>query len=65
MISAIEVIRFRDYPIVDAPSAASLCHSGGVEDHLKEASVREVSTIALDLAKNVFQRHMGRIRLAA
>jgi transposase len=37
---------------------ASLCHSGGVEKHhLREASMGEVGTIGLDLAKNVFQVH--------
>src|SRR5215469_12505710 len=34
-----------------------MCQSGGVEDHLKEASMGEVSAIGLDLAKNVFQAH--------
>jgi transposase len=34
-----------------------MCQSGGVEDHLKEASMGEVSAIGLDLAKNVFQVH--------
>jgi transposase len=29
----------------------------GVEGHQKEASVTEVTTIGLDLAKNVFQAH--------
>jgi hypothetical protein len=31
--------------------------SGGVVSHSKEASVTQVSTIGLDLAKNVFQAH--------
>src|SRR5919202_5976660 len=34
-----------------------MCHSGGVEHHLREASMGEVSIIGLDLAKNVFQAH--------
>jgi transposase len=42
---------------VDAPPTASLCQSGGVESHSREASMRKVSTIGLDLAKNVFQAH--------
>ncbi len=46
---------------VDAPcSAASQCHSvAGVEpSHVgEEASVEEITTIGLDLAKNVFQVH--------
>jgi transposase len=36
---------------------ASMCQGGGVEDHLREASVEEVRTIGLDLAKHVFQAH--------
>jgi transposase len=34
-----------------------MCHSGGVEHHLKEASVSEVTTIGLDIAKHVFHAH--------
>jgi transposase len=34
-----------------------MCQDGGVENHRREASVTEVSTIGLDLAKNVFQAH--------
>jgi hypothetical protein len=34
-----------------------MCQSGSVEDHLREASVRNVSIIGLDSAKNVFQAH--------
>src|SRR5918912_1090423 len=34
-----------------------MCQSGGVEHHLREASMGEVSIIGLDLAKNVFQVH--------
>jgi len=33
---------------------ASMCQSGGVEYHLREASVSEVITIGLDIAKHVF-----------
>jgi transposase len=36
---------------------APMCHSGGVEHHLREASLEEVSTIGVDLAKSVFQVH--------
>src|SRR3954467_15104494 len=39
------------------PPTASTCQSGGVEHHSREASVGEVSTIGLDLAKLVFQAH--------
>jgi transposase len=34
-----------------------MCQNGDVDHHLKEASVKEVSIIGLDLAKNVFQAH--------
>ena len=34
-----------------------MCQSGGVVNHPREASVTEVSTIGLDLAKNVFSLH--------
>jgi transposase len=34
-----------------------MCHSSGVEHHLEEASLEEVTTIGLDLAKLVFQAH--------
>jgi transposase len=34
-----------------------MCHSGGVEAPLKEASVSEVTTIGLDIAKSVFHAH--------
>jgi hypothetical protein len=47
---------------VDAPPTALVCHSGGVEEnHLREASMGEVSTIGLDLAKNVFVRPASRV----
>ena len=36
---------------------ASMCQSGGVEHHLREASVSEVITIGLDIAKYVFHVH--------
>src|SRR3954466_3450790 len=39
------------------PPTASTCQSRGVEHHSREASVGEVSTIGLDLAKLVFQAH--------
>ena len=39
------------------PPTASMCQSGGVEHHLGEASVSEVITIGLDIAKHVFHVH--------
>src|SRR5262249_9965718 len=36
---------------------ASMCQSGGVEHHLREASVSEVITIGLDIAKPFFHVH--------
>ena len=39
------------------PPTASMCQSGGVEHHLREASVSEVITIGLDIAKYVFHVH--------
>jgi hypothetical protein len=36
------------------PPTASMCQSGGVERHLREASVSEVTAIGLDIAKDVF-----------
>src|SRR3954470_15738233 len=39
------------------PPAALVCQSGGVEHHSREASMGQVSTIGLDLAKSVFQVH--------
>jgi transposase len=43
--------------MVDAPPTASMCQSGGVEHHLREASVSEVIIIGLDIAKHVFHVH--------
>ena len=34
-----------------------MCQSGGVETPLREAPVSEVTTIGLDIAKNVFHAH--------
>lgn len=34
-----------------------MCQSGGVEAPLQEASMEEVSTVGIDLAKSVFQVH--------
>jgi hypothetical protein len=45
------------YDGVDAPPTASMCQSGGVEHHLGEASVSEVITVGLDIAKHVFHAH--------
>ena len=43
---------------VDGPLTASMCQSCVVKDtNGREPSMREVSTIGLDLAKNVFQVH--------
>ena len=43
---------------VDAPQTASMCQIGGVlGPQNRRASMREVSTIGLDLAKRVFQAH--------
>src|ERR1700751_4676108 len=39
------------------PPTASMCQSGGVKHHLREASVSEVSIIGLDIAKYVFHVH--------
>ena len=51
-------IRFANiYDGVDAPPTASMCQSGVVEHHLREASVSEVSIIGLDIAKHVFHAH--------
>jgi hypothetical protein len=42
------------YDGVDAPPTASMCQSGSVEHHLREASVSKVSIVGLDIAKHVF-----------
>lgn len=34
-----------------------MCHGGGVEHHLMQASMPEVITIGLDIAKNIFHVH--------
>jgi hypothetical protein len=47
----------RIYDEVDAPPTASMCQSGGVEHYLREASVSEVITVGLDIAKHVFHAH--------
>src|SRR5215469_1372832 len=39
------------------PPTASVCQGGGVKLPPKEASVEQVSTIGLDIAKHVFQVH--------
>jgi transposase len=44
------------YDGVDAPPT-EMCQSGDVEHHLREASVSEVTTIGLDIAKHVFHAH--------
>ena len=47
----------RIYDGVDAPPTASMCQSGVFEHHLREASVSEVITVGLDIAKHVFHAH--------
>src|SRR3982751_5967260 len=39
------------------PPTALVCQSGGVEHHSREASMNQVSTVGLDLAKYIFQLH--------
>src|SRR6187399_3134225 len=39
------------------PRTASMCQSGVFEQHLREASVSEVITVGLDIAKHVFHAH--------
>src|SRR3954467_5203826 len=39
------------------PPTALVCQSGGVEHHSREASMGQVSTIGLDLAKSIFRVH--------
>src|SRR3954466_7726532 len=39
------------------PRTASACQSGGVEHHSRAASMGQVNTIGLDIAKRVFQAH--------
>src|SRR3954463_3349336 len=39
------------------PPTAPACQSGGVEHHSREASMGQVSTVGLDLAKHIFQLH--------
>src|SRR3954470_7582071 len=46
---------------VDAPQRHRRAKVVVFEDHLREASVEEVSTIGLDLAKHVFQAHGARV----
>jgi hypothetical protein len=40
-----QAVRQANYDGVDAPPSASMCQSGGVEHHLREASLSEVITI--------------------
>ncbi len=43
---------------VDGPVTASECQDGVIEDHhLREPSMNEITTLGIDLAKNVFQVH--------
>ena len=39
------------------PPTALMCQSGVVENHLRELPVSQVTTIVLDIAKNVFHVH--------
>jgi transposase len=34
-----------------------MCQGGAIENHRKEASMEEITTVGLDLAKHVFQAH--------
>src|SRR3954467_14664902 len=43
--------------LMGRPPTALVCQSGGVEHHSREASMGQVSTIGLDLAKSIFQVH--------
>ena len=43
--------------MVWTPPTASVCQSGGVQHDLRETSATEISTIGLDIAKQVFQIH--------
>ena len=45
------------------PPTASMCQSGGVEHHFREASMGKVSTIDW-IWRRMFFRHMARMRLA-
>src|SRR3954453_9432190 len=48
--------------MVWTPPTASACQ-GGVDRPLEEASVGQVNTIGLDIAKRVFQAHGGTVNL--
>ena len=50
-------VTIRDFMMGWSPPTASMCQSGGVEHHLREASVSEVIIIGLDIAKYVFHVH--------
>ena len=39
------------------PPDGIVCQSEGVEQHSKEASMGQVSTVGLDLTKSIFQSH--------
>ena len=52
-----DINQFLIYDGVDAPPTASMCQSGVVEHHLREASVSKIITIGLDIAKYVFYVH--------
>ena len=50
-------MRFVDNDGVDGPLTASMCQSWVSDANGREPSMKEVTTIGLDLAKNVFQVH--------
>src|SRR5215203_4525093 len=58
-LASLQLVATRRLPRVQGgrPPTALVCQSGGVEHHSREASMGQVSTIGLDLAKSVFQVH--------
>src|SRR3954465_3436683 len=58
-LASLQLVATRRLPRVQGgrPPTALVCQSGGVEHHSREASMGQVSTIGLDLAKSIFQVH--------
>src|SRR5215218_11093984 len=58
-LASLQLVATRRLPRVQGgrPPTALVCQGGGVEHHSREASMGQVSTIGLDLAKSVFQVH--------
>src|SRR3954453_23176106 len=58
-LASLQPVATRRLPRVQGgrPPTALVCQSGGVEHHSREASMGQVSTIGLDLAKSIFQVH--------